>query len=442
MRPQTHYARCGDLSIAYQVTGDGPLDLIYVPGWISHLEYAWEYPNYARVFERLSSFSRFIRFDKRGTGLSDREVGFPTLEQRTDDVRAVMDAVGSERAALLGISEGGNLCVLFAATYPDRTEALVLYGCYARGLWAEDYPWGRTREEIDDEIARIARNWGGPFDLSDAAPSLVHDERTRDWCAAYWRYSASPKAAKSIWEWNMELDVRGILPTIHVPTLVLHRHGDRWVRFEEGTYLAEHIPGAKFVELSGEDHMIWAGDQEPILEETEEFLTGVRRGPDSERVLLTVLFTDIVGSTSKAAQLGDRRWKELLQQHDEALRRHLVLYEGNEVKTTGDGLLATFDGPTRAIRCAVEMRKQLATLGLEIRASLHTGECERRGKDLSGIAVHLASRILGEAGEGEIVVSGTVKELVIGSGLEFDERGVRTLKDVPGEWKLFSVASS
>ena len=442
MRPRTQYAKCGDLDIAFQVTGEGPIDLVYVPGWVSNLDYDWEYPNYARVFERLGSFARLIRFDKRGTGLSERGIGFPTLEQRMEDVRAVMDAVGSERAALIGTSEGGNMCTLFAATYPERTVALILYGCFAKGIWAPDYPWAATREELDSELAAVARDWGGPFDLRDGAPSLAQDESTREWFAAYLRNSASPKAAISIWDWNAEIDVRSILPTIHVPTLVLHRSDDRWQKVEEGRYLAEHIPGAKFVELPGEDHVIWAGDHTQLLDEIEEFLTGTRPSPASERVLLTVLYTDIVGSTSIVNEIGDHRWKELLQRHDDNVRNELRRHEGIEVNTTGDGFLAAFAGPTRAIQCAIAIRDRLAELDLKIRAGVHTGECERRGEDLSGIAMHLASRLLDHAQPGNVVASRTVKDLVVGSGITFKEQGEVTLRDIPGTWQLFSVASA
>lgn len=439
MRPRTHYAKCGDLNIAYQVTGEGPIDLVYVPGWVSNLDYAWEYPPYAQVFERLGSFARLIRFDKRGTGLSDREAGFPTLEQRMEDVRAVMDAVGSERAALLGTSEGGNMSLLFAATYPERTTALVLYGCFAKGLWSDDYPWAATREELDAELASIARDWGGPFDLQNGAPSLADDVRAKEWLAAYLRHSAGPKAAISIWGWNAEIDVRDILPAVHVPTLVLHRQGDRWQKVEEGRYLAAHIEGAKYVELPGEDHVIWGSGQTELLDEIEAFLTGVRPSQASERVLLTVLFTDIVGSTALASELGDRRWKELLQRHDDEVRLELRRYEGTEVKTTGDGFLAAFDGPTKAIQCAAAIRERMAGLDLEIRAGVHTGECEKRGADLSGIAVHLASRLLDQAQPGEVLASRTVKDLVVGSGVAFEERGEVALKDVPGTWEIFSA---
>lgn len=422
--------------------GEGALDVIYVPGWISNIDFAWTSPRLAHVFERLSSFSRLILFDKRGTGLSDRNVGFPTLEDRMEDVHAVMDAVGSRRAALIGASEGGNMSMLFAATYPERTAALVLHGCFAKGFWSEDYPWARTREEYEQEMAEIERDWGGPFDLSNASPILADDEDERDWVAAYFRSGASPQDAIALWRLSSEIDVRDILPSIHIPTLILHRSGDRWQRVEEGRYLAEHIKGAKYVELPGEDHLIWAGDTDRELEEIEEFLTGVRPPPASERVLLTILFTDIVGSTSLAAELGDRRWKELLQRHDDAVRAELRRHDGIEVKTTGDGFLAAFQRPTRAIQCAIAIRERMASLGLKVRAALHIGECEKRGEDLSGIAIHLASRLLEHAHAGEIVASRTVKDLVVGAGIAFEERGDVELRDVPGTWQIVSVSAN
>ncbi len=439
MRPSTRYARSGELNIAYQLIGDGPLDVIYVPGWVSNLDHAWTFPPMVHVFERLSAFARLILFDKRGTGLSDRNVGYPTLEERMQDVQAVMDAAGSRRAALMGTSEGGNLCMLFAATYPERTAALVLNGSFAKGLWAEDYPWGKTREQLEEELALIARDWGGPFDLSNAAPSLVDDREAREWLAGYLRNSASPQDAISLWRWNTEIDVRGILSAIHVPTLVLHRMGDRWVNVEEGRYVANRIPGATWKELPGDDHVIWAGDADRTLDEIEEFLTGIRPRPASERLLLTVLFTDIVGSTSIAAELGDRRWQALLHRHDEAVRAELSRYDGTEVKTMGDGFLATFPGPSKAIGCACAIRDRAARLGLGVRAALHTGECERRGNDLSGIAVHLASRLLDHAGAGDVLASGTVKDLVVGSGVAFEARGETNLRDVPGSWQIYAA---
>jgi pimeloyl-ACP methyl ester carboxylesterase len=440
MRPTTRYTRSGELNIAYQVIGDGPLDIVYVPGWVSNLDYAWAFPRMVHVFERLSAFARLILFDKRGTGLSDRSVGFPTLEQRMQDVQAVMDAVGSRRAALIGTSEGGNMCMLFAATYPERTAALVLNGCFAKGLWAEDYPWAKTREQVEEELAAIARDWGGPFDLSNAAPSLVDDKEARDWLAGFLRNSASPQDAVALSRWNTEIDVRDILSAIHVPTLVLHRTGDRWVKVDEGRFVADRIQGAKWVELPGDDHMIWAGDADRTLDEIEEFLTGVRPQPTSERVLLTVLFTDIVGSTSVAAKLGDQRWKELLQRHDDAVRMELRRFDGTEVNTTGDGFLAAFQGPTKAIQCAVAIRDRAAAMGLDIRAALHTGECQRCGNNLSGIAVHLASRLLDHAATGDVMVSRTVKDLVVGSGVAFEERGEANLRDVPGSWQLYAAS--
>jgi pimeloyl-ACP methyl ester carboxylesterase len=442
MRPRTRYAKSGDLNIAYQVLGEGPRDLVFVPGWVSHLEYAWENPVYARFFERLSSFSRLILFDKRGTGLSDRDVGFPTLEERMDDLRAVMDAVGSKRATVFGSSEGGSLCILFAATHPERTAALILFGCFAKRISSPDYPWAPTKEEREKWIEMIESDWGGETDLSQISPTAQADECVREWFATYCRFGASPRAAVRLGRLNSEIDVRDVLPAIHTPTLVVHRRDDQHVNVEEGRYLSEHIPGAKFVALSGNDHSIWATGNDDIVDEVEEFLTGVRRVPATDRKLLTVLFTDIVSSTAIAAKLGDQRWGELLGRHDALLRKQLQLHRGDEVKTTGDGFLAVFDGPTRAIMCAVAIREDLRSLGLDIRVGIHTGECELRGKDISGIAVHIASRIVDHAGSGEFLVSSTVTDLVVGSGVEFENRGQKILKDVPGNWCLFAVKTS
>ncbi len=439
MRQRTKYAKSGDINIAYQVIGEGPLDLVYVPGWISHLEYAWESPDYARFFRRLSSFCRLILFDKRGTGLSDREVGFPTLDERMDDVRAVMDAVGCERAAIFGMSEGGNMSTLFAATYPERATALILFGCFAKRSWSEDYPWAPTREERQEWLDTFERDWGGLINLEAMAPSVAHDDGVREWLSTYMRFSASPRTALTLGRLNSDIDIRDVLPTVRVPTLILHRRGDRHVKVEEGRYLAEHIPNAVFVELPGDDHLVWVGDQDAVVDEVEEFLTGIRRGPDPDRVLLTLLFTDIVESTAAAARLGDRGWHELLDRHHAVVRRQLALFRGREVKTIGDGFLAAFDGPGRAVQCASAIRNEVRALGLEIHAGLHTGECEQRDDDLSGIAVHLASRIVDEAGSGEILVSSTVKDLVVGSGLDFDERGETSFKGIPGGWRLFAL---
>ena len=440
MRPSTRYARSGELNIAYQVVGDGPIDIVYVPGWVSNLDHTWENPRWAHMFERLTSFARVILFDKRGTGLSDRNVGFPTLEQRMQDVQAVMDAAGSRRAVLMGTSEGAGMCMLFAATYPERTAALVLNGSFAKGLWAEDYPWGKNTPQVEEELAMMARDWGGAFDLSNAAPTLVDDKEAREWFASYLRNSASPQDAIAIWRWNTEIDVRDIMSAIHVPTLVLHRTGDRWVKVEEGRFVADGIPGAKWVEQPGDDHVIWGEGADRTIDEVEEFLTGIRPKSASERVLLTVLFTDIVGSTSMAAELGDQRWRDLLRRHDELVRLELRRFGGVEVNTTGDGFLTAFQGPTRAIQCAGAILNRASKLDINIRAALHTGECERRDDDLSGIAVHIASRLLAFAAANEIIVSRTVKDLVVGSGIRFDDRGEPELRDVPGKWQIFAAS--
>ncbi len=441
MRPETRYARSGDVNIAYQVVGEGPPDLVYVLGWVSHVELLWEEPASARFLERLASFSRLVLFDKRGTGLSDRvaEAELPTLEQRMDDVRAVMDAAGVERAALLGLSEGGPMCLLFAATYPERTAALVLMGAYARRLRADDYPFGAAPESYDTFLDEIRDHWGGPVGLEVRAPSLAGDAAFASWWANYLRMSASPGAALALTRMNRDIDVRHVLPTIGVPTLVLHRVGDRSLPVEGSRYLAERIPGARLVEFPGDDHLPWLGDQDVILDEIEEFLTGVRRGPEPDRVLATVLFTDVVGSTARAAELGDRSWRELLARHHALVRRELERWRGREVDTAGDGFLATFDGPARAIRCACAARDAVRDLGLELRAGLHTGECEIVGSNVAGIAVHIGARVAALAGAGEVLVSSTVRDLVAGSGIVFSERGEHELKGVPEKWRIYAV---
>ncbi|HEX6508515.1 MAG TPA: alpha/beta fold hydrolase [Chloroflexota bacterium] len=443
IHPKTRYARSGDVSIAYQVVGDenAALDLVVVPGWVSHVEYMWEDPRIAHYLGRLASFSRLITLDKRGTGLSDRGVEPPTLEQRMDDVRAVMDAVGSEQAALLGVSEGGVMSALFAATYPERTSALVLYATYAKRVWSPDYPWAPTPEERQEFYDAIEQEWGGPVGLENVAPSVANDPGFQRSWATYLRMGASPGAALALARFNTEADIRHVLPTIRVPTLVLHRTDDRDMKVEESRYIAARIPGAKYVELPGEDHVWWAGDMDAILDEVEEFLTGVRRGPEVDRVLATVLFTDIVGSTEQAVELGDRRWGQLLEAYYALVRRELERFRGREVDTAGDGFLATFDGPARAIRCARSISAEAARLGLQIRAGLHTGECELAGDKVRGIAVHTAARVVSKAGAGEVLVSSTVKDLVAGSGIQFEDRGIHTLKGVPGEWRLFAVSS-
>jgi len=439
--PETRYTRSGDVNIAYQVFGEGRLDLVYVMGWVTNLEAFWQEPSVARFFQRLASFSRLILFDKRGTGLSDRVPikELPTLEQRMDDVRAVMDAAGSDRAALFGVSEGGPMSVLFAATYPERTSALVLYGSYAKRLRDPTYPWAPTREERDNWYDLLERGWGGVVDIGTMAPNA--DPHFREWWARYLRMSASPGAALALGRMNAEIDIRDVLPSIRVPTLILHRTGDLDMDVGGARYMASRIAGAKYIELPGDDHLPFVGDQEQILDEIEEFLTGARRQADLDRVLATVLFTDMVGSTERSAALGDKGWRDLLEAHNRVMREELDRFRGREVDTAGDGFFATFDGPARAIRCACAMRDDLARLGIEIRAGLHTGECELVGDKVRGISVHIGSRVASLAGPGEVLVSSTVKDLVAGSGLEFKDRGVHTLRGVPGEWRLFSVVA-
>ena len=441
--PPTQYARSGDVSIAYQVVGDGPIDLVVVLGFATHLELQWEIPAFARLFERISSFSRLILFDKRGTGLSDPVAEVPTLEQRIDDVRTVMDAAGSERAALFGVSEGGPMSVLFAATHPERVTALVLHGAMGRTTEAPDYPWGSPADALRESAAEfIAPYWGQQSEgiVELFAPSLVGDPEVLELTARMERSAASPAMVQQIFEMFLDVDVRAVLPTIRVPTLVLHRRGDRVVNRRAGEELAAQIPGARYVELPGIDHLPWAGDSEAVLGEIEEFLTGARSVPEPDRVLATVMFTDIVGSTERAAELGDARWRELLSAHQAAVRRELTRFRGREVKTLGDGSLATFDGPARAIRCGHAITEAARPLGLEVRIGLHSGEVELMEEDVGGIAVHIAARVGALAAAGEVLVSSTVKDLVAGSGIEFVDRGAKPLKGISGEWRLFAAA--
>lgn len=437
--PETKFALSGDASIAYQVLGQGPLDLVMVPGFVSHVEYAWEDPAYARFLQQLASFSRLILFDKRGTGLSDRITGIPTLEQRMDDMRAVMDAVGSQRAALFGVSEGGSMSILFAATYPERASALVLYGTIAKGRLVDDLSGALTRkqDEASDDVWR--KGWGGPVGIEYMAPSVAHDERFRQWWAKFLRLSAGPTTVINLLRMYSQIDVSAILPTIHIPTLVLHRTNDVGIEVEQGRYLAEHIPGAKLVELAGEDHAWWVGDTEAIANEIAEFLTGERPSTEPNRVLATVLFTDIVDSTKRVAEIGDRRWRDLIRNHQSMLSKEIGRFQGRFVESTGDGCLATFDGPGRAIRCALALSDESRRMGLEIRAGLHTGEIELMEQHIGGLAVHIAARVLAQAQANEVWLSRTVKDLVVGSGFEFSERGDFSLKGIPGEWRLFTV---
>src|SRR5919198_683952 len=436
--PETRYAKSGDLHVPYQIVGAGPFDLPPTPGFVPTVEAMWDEPLLARFLHRLASFSRLILFDKPGTGLSDRVPvdRLPTLEERMDDLRAVLDAAGSEQAALLSHSEGGNLAVLYAATYPERTRALVTTGMFAARVRSPDYPWAPTPEQRERMIEELEREWGKPDPLVDLVPSRANDRAFMERFAAYTRRSASPGAAAALMRMNTYIDVRAVLPTITVPTLVIHHTDDRDASVEEGRWIAAQIPAARFLELPGEDHLPWAGDQDRLLDEVEEFLTGTRPVREPDRVLATVLFTDIVGSTERAAELGDRRWRELLEA---AVRAELARYGGREVDTAGDGFLATFDGPARAIRAAHAIRDSVRALGLEVRAGLHTGECELANGKVRGIAVHTGARVAGLAGPGEVLVSSTVRDLVAGSGIAFEERGEHELKGVPGMWKVYAA---
>jgi len=448
--PETRYARSGDVSIAYQVLGDGPFDLVHIPPLASHVELSWQVPGIALANRRLASFSRSIYFDKRGTGMSDPVAGAPTLETRMDDVRAVMDAVGSERAAILGVSEGGPMSLLFAATYPDRVWALVVAGSYARVLWAPDYPWGPREDEYvaRTEHAQRRRLQSDEWAVETAerlAPSA--DEEGKRAFATLLRHGASPGAMAALFRMNMLMDVRDVLPAIRVPTLVINRSGDAPGVVHGSRYLAERIPGARHVELPGVDHAVFAGDQDAYLDEIEPFLKEVweeRAWEETadERVLATVLFTDIVDSTAMAAELGDARWRELVQAHHGLVRRQLVRHRGTEIDTAGDGFFASFDGPARAIRCACAISEGVRELGIEVRAGLHTGECERIDNKVGGIAVNIGARVASNAQAGEVLVSSTVKDLVAGSGIQFRERGTTELKGVPGEWSLFAVTQA
>jgi pimeloyl-ACP methyl ester carboxylesterase len=445
--PPVRYTRSGDVSIAHAVVGEGPFDLVFVSGWIlSALDVAWDGPA-ADTLTRLASFARLILFDKRGTGLSDRTAGIPDLETRMDDIRAVMDSVGSKRAALLGVSEGGPMTLLFAATYPERTAAAILYGTGASFMRSEEYPWAASPEEWREVIDRARRDFGreGWLDeqLEGFSPSIAHDQAMKRWWRRWVVTSSSPGALEALRRMNMQIDVRHVLSSISVPTLVLHRREDEVMRLEEGRYIAERIPGAELVELPGKDHGWWVRPEQ-IGGEAERFLRGIwDRGEwnvvETDRVLATVLFTDIVGSTAKLAELGDQRWRELLEQHHAAVRRQLVRFSGREIDTAGDGFFASFDGPARAIRCACAIVAAVRELGLDVRAGLHTGECELVEGKVGGIAVHIGARVAAEAAPGEVLVSGTVRDLVAGSGLGFRERGVANLKGVPGEWRLFAV---
>ena len=442
--PQTRYARSGDVSIAYQIAGKGPIDIVFVMGWVSNIDEFWKEPGFARFLTRLAAFSRLILFDKRGTGLSDRVPldRLPTLEERMDDVRAVMDAAGSECAALMGVSEGGPLCALFAATYPERTRALIMVGSYARAMRSDETPWGRTPEQLEEYLKALQAGWGGPVGLRTRAPSAADDPRFRAWWSGYLRASASPAAVVALTRMNHQIDVTHILPAIRVPALVVHAARDQTLSVENGRDLARRISGARYLELDSQDHLPWVTDTDAITSEVQEFLTGERTAVSADRVLATVLFTDIVDSTGVAARLGDQRWRDLLEAHASVSINEISRYRGRVIKNRGDGYLATFDGPARAIRCARALCDAVRPLGIELRAGLHTGECEILRDDIGGIAVHTGARVAELAGPGEVLVSSTVRDLVAGSGIEFHERGLHTLKGVPEPWRIYAVTSA
>lgn len=445
VRPQTRYARSTGGYVAYQAFGDGPRDLLFVTNWGTNVDAMWEEPSLGQFLHRLTRLGRVICFDKRGSGVSDPVplASLPTLEEWMDDARVVLDAAGSTRAAVIGDTEGGPMAMLLAATFPERVEALVLLNTFARWRRAPDYPVGMPDATWEKLLGLYERFWGqDPGMLGVTAPSLVGDTRAEEWFTRYQRLSMPPGAAARMYRWVTQVDVRSVLPAISAPTLVLHRTDNPHYRLPFGRYLAEHIAGARMVELSGTDaYPFYTGGSEAVLDEIEEFLTGARHQAPTERELSTVLFTDIVGSTDLAAQLGDAAWLELRSAHNEVVRRHLAAFRGQEVTTTGDGFLATFDGPARAVHCAQQVRDAVRLLGLEIRAGLHTGEIERLDGDIGGIAVHLAARIMATARPGEVLVSGTLTDLVVGSGIEFEDRGVHALKGVPGSWHLYGVTA-
>lgn len=438
MAPETRYARSGELHIAYQVIGEGPVDLLYVPSWISQVEHMWDEPSVARYFGRLASFSRLILFDRRGSGLSDPVLGAPTLEEQIDDVVAVLDAAGSERPGVFAQLEGGAMAALFAATHPERTRSLMLYEAMPRMSWAEDYPWAMRREEREAIV--VADTWGDGSRLDVLAPRSAERPRLRAWFAKLERLAASPGTAARLMRMNAEVDVRAVLPSIQAPTLVLHRADDHHIDVRHSRWLAEHIPGARLVLLPGEEAVSFGPDEQPLIEEVEEFLTGTRQAPDAERILATVMFSDIVDSTARAVELGDRRWRAVLEALEHPIGELLMRHRGRAVKTMGDGFLATFDGPARSIRCAEAIRELARDqFGIEIRCGLHTGEIELMGDDVGGLAVHIGARVCALAAPGEVLVSSTVKDLVVGSGIDFADRGEHELRGVPDPWRLWAA---
>jgi class 3 adenylate cyclase len=441
MAPQTKYARSGEVHIAYQTYGEGPIDILWVPTWIWEGEHVWEEPSIARLFRRIGLFARLITFDRRGSGLSDSVRGAPTLEEQMDDVVAVLDAVGAEQAALFAQLEAGAMASLFAATHPERTRALVLYEATPRMTKAPDYDWPLSKEEREQMIEPMGERWGSGEWVTSLSRGKAN-VRLVQWAGRLERLAASPGTAMAFFRMHSEIDVRPVLPSIQAPTLVLHRPGDEYIDIRHSLYLAEHIPGARMVELSGRDTLLFSGDQDALLAEVQEFLTGARHAPDPERILATVMFSDIVDSTRRASELGDRRWRDLLESLEDAVGRELMRFRGRAVKSMGDGFLATFDGPARGIRCAAAVRDTArAQFGVEVRSGLHTGEIEVMGNDVGGIAVHIGARVGAIAQGGEVLVSGTVKDLVVGSGILFEDRGEQQLKGVPGAWRLWAVAA-
>ena len=445
MGPETRYALSGDVHIAYQVIGDGPFDLVFVPGFVTHMELQWRLPGYEAFLRSLGSFSRLIRFDKRGTGMSDPVNGAPSLETRMDDVRVVMDAVGSRRAAFYGLSEGAAMSILFAATYPERTAALVVRSCSPRTLWAPDFPWGRSEQAYQHETDQALQVFTSRAGAREAVRAL--GMRTEDEVEAYIdfvRYGASPGMLEKLYRMNKEIDIRPVLPTVRVPTLVIHGSEDQVVPVQAAAYTAQRIRSARFIELPGVGHLALGAGADRIGTETERFLTevwetGGWEDAEPDRILATILFTDIAGSTAKAIELGDRRWRGLLERHHMLVRRELLRFRGREIDTAGDGFLAAFDGPARAIRCACAIVESVHDLGLSIRAGLHTGECEVTDGKIAGIAVHTGARVAALAAADEVLVSSTVRDLVAGSGIRFDEKGAHELKGIPGQWRLFAV---
>jgi len=439
-RPRTRFTRAGNVSIAYQVVGEGPVDLVYASGWLSNIDVVWENPGYRAFLNEIASFGRLILFDKRGTGMSDRNVGAPTLEDRAEDIRAVMDAVDSEQATIFGVSEGGNMTCMFAATYPERVRSIILIACRPRIAWSVDWPSGWRKAEFEDYMRLLDTSWGEEHYLDTLAPSIATDPEEQAFMRRLLTQSASPGSAAEFTQLWYEMDVRHVLPAISCPALSLRRRDDRSVLREHALYLAENIPNGRFLEIDGQDHLPWAGDMPALVDEMRKFVLAEDAPAREDRVLLSVLMTDIVASTAKAAETGDAAWAALMERHDAAVGRSVARHDGNLVKLTGDGVLATFSGPSRALACAREVREIAKGLGLQIRAGVHAGECLRRGDDVSGMAVNLASRIMDGADAGEVRVSGTVRDLVVGSGLEFESLGQAQFRGVPGDWPLNRLA--